>query len=83
MEEATRGAVTPMTGPPDALLAIQRALVREHFVEVILSTPPDHIPRWLKRDRAAKVERLGVPVTVVTTNVTRRPLHTVMQFGGA
>lgn len=83
LEEATRAAVTPMTGPPDALLSIQRALVREHFVEVILSTPPDRIPRWLGRDLAAKVERLGVPVTVVTTNAMRRPLHTVMQFGGA
>jgi len=72
-----------MTGPPDALLAIERALVREHFVEVILSTPPDRIPRWLRRDLTANVERLGVPITLVTTKATRRPLHTVMQFGGA
>lgn len=72
-----------MVGGPDALLATARALVREHYVEVIISTLPDRLPRRLRLDLPARVRRLGLPVTVVTTNAARRPIHTVAQFGGA
>lgn len=81
LEEGAGGTVAGIIGPPDALLAIERTLVREHFDEVIISTLPERVSHWLRRDLPAKVERLGVPVTVVRAKAARRPLHPPMQFG--
>ena len=72
-----------MIGPADAFRAIERALVHEHFEEVIISTLPDRVSHWLRRDLPARVERLGVPVTVVTARSARLPLHQPLYFGGA
>lgn len=82
LEQAAGGEVASIIGPSDALLAVERALVHEHFDEVIISTLPERVSHWLKRDLPARVERLGVPVTVVTAKAARRPLHPPMQFGG-
>jgi hypothetical protein len=82
LEEAAGGAVTPLIGPADALLAVERALVHEHYDEVIISTLPERASQWLRRDLPAKVERLGIPVTVVRAKTARRPLHPPVQFGG-
>lgn len=83
LEEAAGGTVTGMIGPPDALRAVERALVHEHFDEVIISTLPERVSHWLRRDLPARVERLGVPVTVVTARAARRPMHQPLYFGGA
>jgi hypothetical protein len=82
LEEAAGGMVAGMVGPADAQLAVERALVHEHFDEVIISTLPERVSHWLKRDLPAKIERLGVPVTVVKAKTARRPLHPPVQFGG-
>jgi len=82
LEEAAGGPVTAMVGPPDAMLAIERTLVHEHFDEVIISTLPERVSHWLKRDLPARVERLGLPVTVVRAKTSRRPLHQPLYFGG-
>lgn len=82
LEEAAGGTVSGIVGPSDALLAVERTLVHEHFDEVIISTLPERISHWLKRDLPAKVERLGIPVTVVRAKSARRPIHAPAQFGG-
>ncbi|HWT22640.1 MAG TPA: hypothetical protein VN213_03965 [Solirubrobacteraceae bacterium] len=82
LEEVVDGRVEGIVGPHDALLAIERTLVHEHFDEVIISTLPERVSHWLKRDLPARVERLGIPVTVVTAKTARRPLHAPMMFGG-
>jgi hypothetical protein len=82
LEDAAGGPVTGLVGPPDALLAVERVLVHEHFDEVIISTLPERASAWLKRDLPAKVERLGVPVTVVRARTARRPIHMPAQFAG-
>ena len=81
LEEAAGGTVPGIVGPPDALLAVERTLVHEHFDEVMISTLPERVSRWLKRDLPAKVERLGVPVTVVRAKTARRPIHAPARFG--
>ena len=83
LEEAAGGAVSPLIGPADALLAVERTLVHEHFDEVMISTLPERVSHWLRRDLPAKVEQLGVPVTVVRAKTARRPIHQPVQFGGA
>ena len=82
LEEAAGGSVSGLIGDPDPLLAVERALVREHFDEAIISTLPERVSHWLKRDLPTRVERLGIPVTVVRAKTARRPLHAPMQWGG-
>jgi hypothetical protein len=82
LEEASGGAVRPMIGPADALLAVERVLVHEHFDEVIVSTLPDRVSAWLGRDLPSKIERLQVPVTVVRAKQARRPLHEPPIYAG-
>jgi hypothetical protein len=50
----------------DVVQAIESALRDEHFDEVIVSTLPADVSRWLREDLPARVSELGVTVTVVT-----------------
>ena len=50
----------------DEVQAIESALRDGHFDEVIISTLPAQVSRWLREDVPARVGELGVTVTVVT-----------------
>ena len=82
LEEAAGDTVTPIIGPADALLAVERVLVRERFDEVIVSTLPERVSAWLKRDLPSRIERLELPVTVVRAREPRRPLHEPPLYAG-
>ena len=82
LEEAAGGPVSGLIGDPDPLLAVERVLVHEHFDEAIISTLPERVSHWLKRNLPTRVERLGIPVTVVRAKTARRSLHAPMQWGG-
>ena len=82
LAEAAGESVSGLVGDPDPVLAVERVLVHEHFDEVIISTLPERVSHWLKRDLPARVERLGIPVTVVRAKTARRPVHATMQWGG-
>ena len=58
--------VEGMVGDPAALTAIQDAINREHYDEILISTLPTRVSRWLRLDLPAKARGLGLPVTVVT-----------------
>jgi hypothetical protein len=66
LSDAAGSPVHGMIGDPTPLTAIEDALNREHFDEIILSTLPAWISRWLRLDLPSKVGGLGVPVTTVT-----------------
>jgi hypothetical protein len=66
LEEAAGSAVEGMIGVADPLDAIQDAVNLHGFDEVILSTLPKRVSRWLRLDLPHKVTGLGLPVTVVT-----------------
>jgi hypothetical protein len=66
LEEAAGADVQGMIGDSEPLAAIQDALNLRGFHEVILSTLPARVSRWLKLDLPSKVSGLGVPVTTVT-----------------
>ena len=55
------------TGDPDPVAAVQDLVNAGHrFDEVVVSTLPVHVSRWLKLDLPHRVERsLGLPVTHV------------------
>ncbi|MCA1701679.1 MAG: hypothetical protein LC790_23420 [Actinobacteria bacterium] len=65
LEEAAGAQVEGLTGDADPLAAIQDAVNRRSFDEIILSTLPARVSRWLKLDLPSKVQVLGLPVTHV------------------
>lgn len=68
LSEAARQPVTGHVGDANPLAAVQDALHFHRFDEIILSTLPWRISRWMKVDLPSKVRALGVPVLHVTPN---------------
>jgi hypothetical protein len=68
LEEAAGSSVEGMVGDAEPLAAIQDAINLRGFDEVILSTLPARVSRWLKLDLPSKVAGLGLPVTTVTAH---------------
>ncbi len=72
LEEAARGRVKAVVGNPDPFDAVRETLVQSSFDEVIVSTLPRRVSHWLRLDLPARIERLGVPVTVVEATQSER-----------
>ena len=66
LEEAAGRQVDAMIGVPEPLAAIQDAVNLHGFDEIIISTLPTRLSRWLKLDLPSKAAGLGLPVTTVT-----------------
>jgi hypothetical protein len=66
LEDAAGGPVEGMVGDPSPMNAIQDAINLHGFDEVIISTLPAKVSKWLKLDLPSKVSGLGLPVTTVT-----------------
>ena len=65
LEDAAGGPVEGITGDPDPLTAIHDAVNTRGFDEIILSTLPARVSRWLRLDLVHKLDGLGLPVTHV------------------
>ena len=66
LEEAAGGHVEGIVGDAEPLAAIQDAINLHGFDEIIISTLPTRVSRWLKLDLPSKAAGLGLPVTTVT-----------------
>ena len=66
MERPARGQVEGLVGGPDPFESVQDAVRQGNFDEIIISTLPRRVSKWLRRDLPHRVETLGVPTTVVT-----------------
>jgi len=74
LEEAAGGHVESLVGDPSPMNAIQDAINIQGFDEVIISTLPATVSKWMKLDLPSKVSGLGLPVTTVTAKAGRRSL---------
>lgn len=63
--------VTGQVGSADPLGAISDALHEAHFDEIIISTLPRRLSRWMHIDLPSKVRALGLPVTHVSRETAR------------
>jgi hypothetical protein len=74
LEDAAGGHVEGIVGESDPFVAAKEVFERERFDEVIVSTLPEHVSHWLRRDLPHRIKQLGIPVTVVTAKRSERPL---------
>jgi hypothetical protein len=65
LSEAAGGEVTGSIGDPEPLMALHDAVNLGDYDEIIISTLPLGISRWLKLDLVSKARGLGLPVTHV------------------
>jgi hypothetical protein len=65
LSEAAGSEVTGSIGDPDPLAAIEDAVNLGDYDEIIVSTLPSRLSRWLKLDLVSKARGLGLPVTHV------------------
>jgi hypothetical protein len=72
LEEAAGASVEPMIGVHEPLAAIQDAVNLHGFDELIISTLPKRVSKWLHLDLPHKAAGLGLPVTTVTAQGTER-----------
>jgi hypothetical protein len=73
MRRAARAPVEGLVGGPDPFEAVQSAVAQGSFDEIIVSTLPKRVSKWLRRDLVTRVEGLGLPVTAVVPKVVRDP----------
>jgi len=65
LTEAAGATVRGSLGDAEPLSAIQDAVNLGHYDEIIISTLPPRISRWLKLDLVSKTRALGLPVAHV------------------
>jgi hypothetical protein len=72
LEEAAGGGVRGAVGDSDPVVAVTETLRNNQFDEVIISTLPQRVSRWLAREVPRRIEAHGLPVTVVTAPQAER-----------
>lgn len=72
LSEAAGGEVTGDLGDAEPLCAIQDAINLGHYDEILISTLPRRISRWLRLDLVSKASALGLPVTHVEATSRER-----------
>jgi hypothetical protein len=66
LREAAGAEVEGVVGDAEPLAAIQDALNLRGFDEIIISTLPTRVSKWLHLDLPSKAAGLGLPVTTIT-----------------
>ena len=74
LEEAAGSHVEGLIGDTDPFVAVTAALEQGDYDEIIISTLPARVSHWLHLDLPAKVQRFGLPVTVITARKADRNL---------
>ena len=74
LEAAVGRRVDAVIGDSDPVDAVRQLMVGTEVNEVIVSTLPERVSRWLRRDVPSRLQGLGLPVTIVTAEQSSRDL---------
>jgi hypothetical protein len=74
LEEAAGGHVEAVVGGDDPVEAVRQFVSTNQVDEIILSTLPQRVSRWLRRDVPSRLQTIGLPVTVITAEQSARRL---------
>ena len=74
LEDAAGSHVEGVIGDSDPYVAVTGALEQGDYDEIIISTLPARVSHWLHLDLPARVQRLGLPTTVITARKSDRDL---------
>jgi hypothetical protein len=74
LEEAAGSHVEGLLGDSDPYVAVTAAIEQGNYDEIVISTLPARVSHWLHLDLPARVQRLGLPVTVITARKADRDL---------
>jgi hypothetical protein len=74
LEQAVGGHVEGVIGDSDPFVAVREAVETGAFDEIIISTLPERVSHWLRRDLPTRVQALGLPLTVVIAEGRRTSL---------
>lgn len=72
LEEVAGGPVGGIIGDSDPVVAMRDVVTSAGIDEIIISTLPARISRWLHHDLPRRVEEFGLPITVVTAQQSER-----------
>jgi hypothetical protein len=81
LEKAAEGHVEGLIGDSDPFVAVRDAVTRIGIDEIIISTLPARVSRWLRRDLPHRVEEFGLPVTIVTAQQSERAVSDRRRVG--
>ena len=86
LRRAAGARVGSVAGGPDPVASVENALRHGGYDEIIVSTRPPRLSRWLHRDLVRRIEGLGLPVTAIVprgANMSNRDAATAMvDLGG-
>jgi hypothetical protein len=83
MQRAVGRRVEGLVGGPDPFESVQEAVRQGNFDEIIISTLPRRVSKWLRRDLIRRVEGLGLPVTAIVPAAAKLSREDELLLGGA
>ena len=74
LDAAAGSHVEAVIGDSDPVAAARAVMTETEVDEIIVSTLPQRVSRWLRRDVPSRLENLGLPVTTITAEQSSREL---------
>jgi hypothetical protein len=83
LRPAARGNVEGLVGGADPFESVKEVVHEGKFDEIIISTLPRRVSKWLRRDLIRRVEGLGLPVTAIVPGPRKVRVEDVDTIGTA